>query len=148
MKIVLQRVSRAAVRVKEELVGKIGRGLLLLVAVEKGDSEEIIDTATNKVLNLRIFPDDGGKMNLSSLDEKVEILVVSQFTLAGNLERGRRPSFERAAAPEMAKTLFERFVDQLIRSGLKVETGRFRAMMDVELVNDGPVTFVLEIPGK
>lgn len=148
MKIVLQRVSRAAVRVEEEVVGSIGRGLLLLVAVEKGDTEEIIDTVANKVIHLRIFPDDEGKMNQSSLDEKVEILVVSQFTLAGSLERGRRPSFERAAPPEMAKALFGRLVDQLRRSRLMVETGRFRAMMDVELVNDGPVTFVLETPGK
>lgn len=148
MKIVLQRVARAAVHVKDEEVGAIGRGLLLLVGVEKGDTEAIIDTLANKVLNLRIFPDDEGKMNRSSLDERVEILAVSQFTLAGSLERGRRPSFERAAPPELAEDLFEAFVGRLRRSRLKVETGRFRAMMDVELVNEGPVTFVLENPGK
>lgn len=144
MKIVIQRVSRASVRVEGRTVGEIGRGLLLLVAFERDDNEAILDSSADKVVNLRIFPDGAGKMNRSSLEERTEILAVSQFTLAGSLERGRRPSFEGAAPPERARELFDRFVARLKGSGLRVETGRFRAMMDVELVNDGPVTFVLE----
>lgn len=144
MKIVVQRVSRAAVRVEGRVVGEIGRGLLLLVGFEKGDDEVILDTFSDKVVNLRIFPDGMGKMNLSSLDERTALLAVSQFTLAGSLERGRRPSFEKAAPAEEARDLFQRFVKKLQSRGLQVETGIFRALMEVELVNDGPVTFVLE----
>lgn len=144
MRIVLQRVTRCSVRVAGETVGQIGRGLLLLVAVERDDTESILDSLADKVVNLRIFPDEVGRMNRSSLEEGAEILAVSQFTLAGSLERGRRPSFEGAAAPEAARALFDRFVARLRDSGLRVETGQFRAMMEVELVNDGPVTFVLE----
>ncbi|HEV8336020.1 MAG TPA: D-aminoacyl-tRNA deacylase [Candidatus Polarisedimenticolia bacterium] len=144
MKIVLQRVSRAAVRVEGRTVGEIGRGLLLLVAIERGDTESILDSLADKVVNLRIFPDEAGRMNRSSLDDRAELLVVSQFTLAGSLERGRRPSFENAAAPEIAQELLERFLEKLRKTPLRVETGRFRAAMEVELVNDGPVTFVLE----
>lgn len=148
MKIVVQRVTRAAVRVEGETVGTIGRGLLLLVAIEVDDSGTIVDTLADKVVHLRIFPDDSGRMNRSSVDERTEFLAVSQFTLAGSLERGRRPSFERAAPPERARELYDRFVDRLRASGLRVETGRFRALMQVELVNDGPVTFVLEESGR
>jgi len=148
MKVVVQRVSRAAVRVEGRVVGEIGRGLLLLVGVEKGDGESILDTLADKVVNLRIFPDEAGKMNRSSLDEKTALLAVSQFTLAGCLERGRRPSFERAAPADAARELFNQFVKRLRDSGLRVETGQFRAMMEVELVNDGPVTFVLEAGGR
>jgi D-tyrosyl-tRNA(Tyr) deacylase len=144
VKIVLQRVSRAAVRVEGRTVGEIGRGLLLLVAIERGDTESILDSLADKVVNLRIFPDEAGRMNRSSLDDRAELLVVSQFTLAGSLERGRRPSFENAAAPEIAQELLERFLEKLRKTPLRVETGRFRAAMEVELVNDGPVTFVLE----
>jgi len=144
VRIVLQRVTRCSVRVAGETVGQIGRGLLLLVAVERDDTESILDSLADKVVNLRIFPDEVGRMNRSSLEEGAEILAVSQFTLAGSLERGRRPSFEGAAAPEAARALFDRFVARLRDSGLRVETGQFRAMMEVELVNDGPVTFVLE----
>jgi D-aminoacyl-tRNA deacylase len=144
LKIVVQRVSRAAVRVEGRVVGEIGRGLLLLVGIEKGDDEAILDTLSDKVVNLRIFPDETGKMNLSSLDERAALLAVSQFTLAGSLERGRRPSFENAAPAEEARDLFQRFVQKLQSRGLQVETGIFRALMEVELVNDGPVTFVLE----
>ena len=144
MKIVVQRVSRAWVRVEKVVVGEIGRGLLLLVGVEKKDTEAILDTLADKVVNLRIFPDEAGKMNRSSLDEKTALLAVSQFTLAGSLERGRRPSFENAAPADEASELFRQFVEKLRDSGLRVETGLFRAMMEVELVNEGPVTFVLE----
>ncbi len=144
MKAVLQRVSRAAVRVSGETIGQIGRGILALVAIEVDDTEALLDTLADKVVHLRLFPDDSGRMNRSALDEGTEILAVSQFTLAGNLERGRRPSFDRAAPPEAAQELFERFVTRLRASGLRVETGRFRALMEVELVNDGPVTFILE----
>ena len=140
----VQRVSRAEVRVEGAVVGRIGSGLLLLVAVEKGDDAAIIDTFADKVVNLRIFPDEAGRMNRSYLEEKTSLLAVSQFTLAGSLERGRRPSFEHAAPPDVARLLFDRFVEKLRGSGVKVETGQFRAMMEVELVNEGPVTFVLE----
>ena len=148
MKAVLQRVSRAAVRVSGETIGQIGRGILALVAIEVDDTETLLDTLADKVVHLRLFSDDSGRMNRSSLDEGTEILAVSQFTLAGSLERGRRPSFDRAAPPERAQRLFERFVTRLRASGLRVETGRFRALMEVELVNDGPVTFILEGGGR
>ena len=148
MKAVLQRVSRAAVRVSGETIGQIGRGILALVAIEVDDTEALLDTLADKVVHLRLFPDHSGRMNRSALDEGTEILAVSQFTLAGNLERGRRPSFDRAAPPEAAQELFERFVTRLRASGLRVETGRFRALMEVELVNDGPVTFILEGGGR
>jgi D-tyrosyl-tRNA(Tyr) deacylase len=144
VKIVIQRVSRAEVRVEGEVVGKIGVGLVLLVAIERGDGAPIVDTLADKVVNLRIFPDAAGKMNRSTLDAGAALLAVSQFTLAGSLERGRRPSFENAAPPEEARALFDVFVDKLRGYALEVATGRFQAMMEVELVNDGPVTFVLE----
>ena len=144
MKIVIQRVSRAEVRVEGSVVGKIGKGLLLLAAIERGDDASILDTLADKVVHLRIFPDAAGKMNRSSLDAGTALLAVSQFTLAGSLERGRRPSFENAAPPEEARTLFDAFVEKLRGHGLEVATGHFRAMMEVELINDGPVTFVLE----
>jgi D-tyrosyl-tRNA(Tyr) deacylase len=142
---VIQRVSRAEVRVGGETVGSIGRGILLLVAVEKDDTEAILDSFADKVVHLRLFPDAAGRMNRSSLEEGTEILAVPQFTLAASLERGRRPSFDRAAPPDSAGGLFDGLVDRLRNTGLRVATGRFRAAMDVELVNDGPVTFVLEV---
>lgn len=144
MRIVVQRVSRASVRVEGKTVGAIGRGLLLLVAVERDDEGPGLDSLADKVVHLRLFPDEAGRMNRSSLEEGVEILAVSQFTLAASLGRGRRPSFEGAAPPEKALELFGRFVERLKASGLRVETGQFRAMMEVELVNDGPVTFILD----
>jgi len=144
MKAVVQRVSRAEVRAGGETIGKIGRGLLVLFAVEKDDSVADLDWFCDKVLNMRIFEDSDGKMNLSALATGSEILVVSQFTLAGDLSRGRRPGFERAAPPEEAEPLYRAFVERLTRSPLKVETGAFRTFMDVELVNDGPVTLILE----
>ena len=144
MKIVIQRVSRSEVRVSGAMVGRIGRGLLLLVGIEKGDSENDLDALSDKVLHMRIFEDSAGKMNLSALDTAAEILVVSQFTLAGDLSRGRRPGFDRAAPPGEAEHLYEAFVARLRQSPLKIETGQFRAFMEVELLNNGPVTFILE----
>jgi D-aminoacyl-tRNA deacylase len=144
VRIVVQRVSRASVRVEGRTVGEIGRGLLLLVAIQRGDTDAVVDSLADKVVNLRIFPDAAGRMNRSSIEEGASLLAVSQFTLAASLERGRRPSFEGAEAPELARERFERFVTRLRETGLRTETGEFRAMMDVELVNSGPVTFVLE----
>jgi D-aminoacyl-tRNA deacylase len=145
---VIQRVSRAEVRVKGEVVARIGAGLLLLVAIEKEDTEADLDWCADKVLHMRIFEDSAGKMNLSALETGAGILVVSQFTLAGDLSRGRRPGFERAAPPERAEPLYRAFVERLRRAPLRIETGRFREFMDVELVNDGPVTFVLDGRGR
>ena len=144
MKAVVQRVSRACVRIGEETAGAIGKGLLVLLAIEKGDGEADLDWLSDKVLQMRVFEDSAGKMNLSALDIGAGILVVSQFTLAGDLSRGRRPGFERAAPPSEAEPLYRAFVDRLRRSPLAIATGRFREFMEVELVNDGPVTFILE----
>jgi len=145
MKVVLQRVSRAAVRVEGSSVGEIGEGLLLLVGFRAGDGEEQISWMADKVLALRIFPDDAGKMNLGLAEAGGDVLVVSQFTLYGDTQKGRRPSFVHAAPPELAVPLYERFVSVLKdRCSGRVETGQFGASMAVELVNDGPVTLVLE----
>lgn len=144
MKVVIQRVKESYVKVENRIVGKIGKGLLLLVGIEKGDSENMLEFMADKIVNLRIFPDENKKMNLSLLDVKGEILAVSQFTLAGSLEKGRRPSFDNAEEPQRAEALFNKFVDVLKNKGVKVETGEFGAMMEVFLINDGPVTFVLE----
>ena len=149
MKIVVQRVSRAEVRVDGNRVGAIGRGLLVLLAVEKGDTAGTAAAAAEKVALLRIFPEPGdAKMNLSVEDVRGEVLVVSQFTLAGSLRKGRRPSFDAAAPPEIASLLCGGFAASLRARGLTVAAGVFGAMMDVDLVNDGPVTFFLQsLPG-
>lgn len=144
MKIVLQRVLRSSVSVDDEVVGEIGKGLMILFGAEKGDSDEAVNALADKVLNLRIFADDQEKMNRSCLDVKGEILVVSQFTLAGDCSRGRRPGFDNAAAPEEAEWLYQNFIKKLVESKLKIQEGRFGAHMQVDLVNDGPVTFILE----
>jgi D-tyrosyl-tRNA(Tyr) deacylase len=145
MKVVLQRVSRAAVRVGGSSVGEIGEGLLLLVGFRTGDGEEQISWMADKVLGLRIFPDDAGKMNLGLAEVGGDLLVVSQFTLYGDTQKGRRPSFVHAAHPDIAAPLYERFISVLKdRCSGRVETGEFGATMAVELVNDGPVTLVLE----
>jgi D-tyrosyl-tRNA(Tyr) deacylase len=145
VRIVLQRVSRAEVRVAGRVVGSIGRGHLLLVGFASGDGREQIDVMADKVLGLRVFGDDEGKMNLALDDVEGDLLVISQFTLYGDTSRGRRPSFVRAADPAMASLLYDEFVRTLRgRTQRRVETGEFGAMMDVELVNDGPVTLVLE----
>ncbi|MDH5465877.1 MAG: D-aminoacyl-tRNA deacylase [Candidatus Aminicenantes bacterium] len=144
MKIVLQRVKQAAVEVNKQTVGQISKGVCLLIGVEKGDTEEETLYLAHKITELRIFPDEEGKMNLSLLDILGEVLAVSQFTLAASLKKGRRPSFDNAEDPERAERLFRFFVDMIKEKGIKVETGVFGALMDVRLVNDGPVTFILE----
>ena len=144
MKLILQRVAGASVYVDEEKIANINRGILVLFGVEKGDGEDQTSFLADKTLNLRIFPDDRGKMNFSCVDIGGDILVVSQFTLAGDCSRGRRPGFDRAADPDTARTLYEGYVELLNRSGLKVAMGRFAADMKVQSVNDGPVTFLLE----
>jgi D-tyrosyl-tRNA(Tyr) deacylase len=144
MKAVLQRVSRAKVTVAGEIVGQINRGLLVLLGVEQGDTDADAQQLADKTIQLRIFDDADGKMNLSLLDVGGAVLVVSQFTLLGDCRKGRRPSFVQAAPPELAERLYETFVAAIGVQGVSVATGRFRAMMEVELVNDGPVTLLLE----
>jgi len=144
MRAVIQRVKEAKVKIKNEMVGQIGKGLLVLLGIKDGDTEKDTRFLAEKILNLRIFPDKQGKMNLSLLDAKGEILIVSQFTLYGDCKKGRRPSFLEAAPPETAKTLYEKFINEIKKSGLKTQTGKFGAFMEVELINDGPVTLILE----
>ena len=145
MKVVLQRVSRAEVRVAGERVGRIGGGFLLLVGFTDGDGDEHVEWMADKVVGLRVFADQEGKMNRSLQEVDGDVLVVSQFTLYGDVRKGRRPSFVDAAAPEIAIPLYERFVAALReRVGGRVETGAFGATMEVESVNDGPVTLLLE----
>jgi len=141
---VVQRVSRAAVRVGGEEVGAIGAGLLVLLGVARGDGPDDVRLLADKVAGLRIFDDAEGKMNLSVTDVGGRVLAVSQFTLLGDARKGRRPSYSEAAPPEEAAQLFEAFVGALRQAGLSVETGVFRAMMQVELVNEGPVTILLD----
>ena len=144
MKIVLQRVSRASVTVKGEVIASVSKGLLILFGAEKNDDEDKVQFLAEKTLNLRVFPDEKGKMNLSCLNIGGEVLVVAQFTLGGDCTKGRRPGFDNAAAPDAAQSLYQKFIQQISVSGLKVATGEFGADMQVELVNDGPVTFTLE----
>jgi D-tyrosyl-tRNA(Tyr) deacylase len=144
MRAVIQRVSRAKVSVGGEVTGEIGKGLLVLLGVSSEDTEGSADYLVEKTIGLRIFEDDSGKMNLSVGDVNGAVLVVSQFTLYGDVRRGKRPSFDRAARPERANELYEYFVGKIRAAGLPCETGRFQAMMDVELVNDGPVTVLLD----
>ncbi len=144
MKIVVQRVSRASVTVKGIVTGSIREGLVLLVGIHRDDDDEILKWTTKKVLNLRIFEDDKGKMNKSVKDLNGGILVVSQFTLYGNTKKGNRPSFIEAAPPEIAKPKYERLIANLKGAGLNIQTGTFGAMMEVELVNSGPVTLIVE----
>jgi D-tyrosyl-tRNA(Tyr) deacylase len=144
MRVLLQRVSRAEVRVDGRVTGRIGRGLLALVGFTHADGEPQVEWMADKVAGLRIFADDEHKMNRSVVDAGGAVLVVSQFTLYGDAEKGRRPSFIDAARPDQAVPLYQRFVALLRARGLTTETGEFGAMMDVELVNDGPVTLMLE----
>jgi D-tyrosyl-tRNA(Tyr) deacylase len=143
----VQRVSRAAVRVDGAVTGAIGRGLVVLLAVGRDDGPRDADLLAEKVAHLRVFPDDAGQMNLSALDVGGEALVVSQFTLYGDARRGRRPSYVAAAPPEAANELYRRFVSGVAAAGLRVAEGVFRAHMEVELVNDGPVTLLLDSGG-
>ncbi len=144
MRVLVQRVSRAAVRVDGAIVGSIARGLLVYLGVENGDTVEDATWNAAKTAQLRIFPDDAGRMNLGLEEIEGAVLVVSQFTLAASTRRGRRPSFESAGGPEIAQPLYERFIAALRERGLVVATGTFRAMMEVESVNDGPVTILLD----
>ncbi|HUE74735.1 MAG TPA: D-aminoacyl-tRNA deacylase [Pirellulaceae bacterium] len=144
MKAVLQRVKRASVTVDGQIVGQVGQGILVLLGVEQGDSETDARQLADKSVDLRIFDDAQGKMNLSLADVHGALLVVSQFTLLGDCRKGRRPSFMAAAPPELAEKLYETFIAAAGIRGIPIATGRFRAMMDVELVNDGPVTLILD----
>jgi D-tyrosyl-tRNA(Tyr) deacylase len=144
MRAVLQRVTRASVRVEDEVVGQIGRGLLVLLGVAQDDTERDAEYLAEKIAQLRIFDDTEGKMNLSLVDTEGELLVVSQFTLYGDVRRGRRPSWIEAAPPEQAEALYDKFVLIARRHVKEVATGSFRRMMQVELTNDGPVTILLD----
>ncbi len=144
MRVVVQRVLQAKVDVDCQTVGQIGKGLLIFLGVAKADTEQDADYLVQKVTELRIFEDAEGKMNLSAAQVNAAFLVVSQFTLLGNCDKGRRPSFDAAADPAKGEALYNYFVDQLKKSNMDVATGRFRAMMEVSLVNDGPVTFVID----
>jgi D-tyrosyl-tRNA(Tyr) deacylase len=148
MRVVIQRVSRASVAVDGEIVGKIGRGLLILLGVTHSDTPADAARLAEKAVGLRIFNDADGKMNLGLTEVNGSVLVVSQFTLYGDAQKGRRPSFIDAARPEQAIPLYEAFVNGIKALGIPVATGRFGAMMDVELVNDGPVTLILESPAR
>ncbi len=141
---VLQRVKRAEVRVSSKVAGKIGRGILIFLGVQHSDTQKDAGYLADKIAQLRIFEDNKGKMNLSIQEAKGEFLVVSQFTLLGNCSDGRRPSFDAAAKPQLAEALYENFIEKLKEYSLPVEKGKFRAMMDVELINDGPVTFIID----
>jgi D-tyrosyl-tRNA(Tyr) deacylase len=142
--VVIQRVSRAAVTVEGETVGRIGIGLLVLVGLERGDGAEQLERAARRISTLRVFSDADGRMNLGLDEVGGEVLAVSQFTLAGSISKGRRPAFDRAMPGDEAEPRFEAFVELLRTAGLTVETGRFGALMQVELVNDGPVTLIWE----
>jgi D-tyrosyl-tRNA(Tyr) deacylase len=144
VKAVIQRVTSASVIVEDKIVGQIGKGIMALLGIEKGDAEAQADWLVDKICGLRIFSDDDGKMNRSVVDIGGSLLVVSQFTLAGNCAKGKRPSFDTAASADEGKRLYDFFVAAAGRTGILVETGIFQADMQVALVNDGPVTFILE----
>ncbi len=148
MKALLQRVTSASVSIDGEVVGSIGRGLVVFVGVADGDGPKDADYLAQKLVNLRIFADEAERFNLSALDIKAELLLVSQFTLLADTRKGRRPSFTEAAPPPRAEELFEHFVDEAKASGLKVQTGRFQQYMQVEIHNDGPVTIMLDSRDK
>ena len=148
MKVLLQRVTGASVSVGGEVVGRVGRGLVVFVGIAAGDTEKDAQYLVRKIVGLRIFSDEEGRFDLSALDMRGELLVVSQFTLLADTRKGRRPSFTEAAPPAQAGEMFERFVEQARTTGLRVETGRFQQYMQVEIHNDGPVTILLDSRGK
>lgn len=144
MRAVVQRVKQSSVKVGNKIIGQIGSGLLVLLGVARSDTASDANYMVNKIINLRIFEDQDGKMNRSLLDTGGELLAVSQFTLLADCRKGRRPSFVDAAEPQQATDLYEKFVDLVREKGVSVQTGRFQAMMEVALVNDGPVTIIIE----
>lgn len=144
MRAVVQRVKNAKVEIDSQVTAKIGAGLLVFLGIGKKDEEQDADYLLEKIINLRIFEDEAGKMNLSALDLNKELLLVSQFTLFGDCRQGRRPSFFEAAVPNEAKKIYNYFVKEAKKSELKIETGKFQAMMDISLVNDGPVTMLID----
>ncbi|MFH1625575.1 MAG: D-aminoacyl-tRNA deacylase [Pseudomonadota bacterium] len=144
MKAVIQRVKNSRVSVDDQLVGEIGKGILVFLGVEKDDTRTHADYLASKIVNLRIFEDSDGKMNLSLRDVKGNVLVISQFTLMGDCRKGRRPSFTDAAEPEKAEELYQYFISQIRKNNIIVSTGKFQAKMDVYILNDGPVTFLLD----
>lgn len=144
MKALIQRVKRASVTINAELYSEITAGLLVFLGVEKGDSAENAEKLAAKLINLRVFEDENKKMNRSLVDVNGEILIVSQFTLCGDCKKGTRPSFDKSAPPEIANELYEYFISQVKAAGISCQTGKFAAMMEVELINDGPVTFMVE----
>ena len=145
MKVLLQRVKRASVSIDGTKFSAINKGLLAFVGIEKGDTSEQVDKAAKKVVNLRIFSDENDKMNYSVSDIKGEMLIVSQFTLCGDCRKGTRPSFDNSAPPQIAQELYELYIKKVQEYGIIVQTGKFAAMMEIELINDGPVTFMLDI---
>ncbi len=144
MKALIQRVKRASVTINSELYSQIGYGMLVFLGVEKGDTEENALKLAEKLGNLRIFEDENEKMNKSVKDINGEMLIVSQFTLCGDCKKGTRPSFDKSAPPDIAEELYLKFIEYIKNQNIKTQTGKFRAMMDVELINDGPVTFLVE----
>lgn len=145
MKVLIQRVKCASVTIDNELYSMINKGILAFVGIEKGDTIEQVQKMAKKISGLRIFSDENDKMNLSILDIKGEMLIVSQFTLCGDCKKGTRPSFDKSAPPDIANKLYENFVKEVQNYGIKIGTGVFGATMDVELINDGPVTFMLDL---
>ena len=144
MKVLIQRVKKASVTINNEKYSSIDKGILALVGIEKGDTIEQVEKSAKKIVGLRIFPDENDKMNRSLIDIQGEMLIVSQFTLCGDCKKGTRPSFDKSAHPEIANDLYEKFIKEVEKYGIKTKTGKFGAMMDVELINDGPVTFMIE----
>lgn len=145
MKVLIQRVKQASVTIDGELYSSIGHGILALVGIEKGDIIEQVQKIAKKITGLRIFPDENDKMNRSLIDVAGEVLIVSQFTLCGDCKKGTRPSFDKSAHPEIANELYEKFIQEVSTYGIKTAHGKFAAMMDVSLINDGPVTFMIEV---
>ena len=144
MKVLIQRIKNASVSVENKVIGNIEKGILAFVGVEKNDSGIQAEKLANKIVNLRIFPDEQGKMNRSLADINGEMLIVSQFTLCGDCKKGTRPSFDKSAQPDIANVLYEEFISVVKKQGIKTETGKFGADMEVSIINDGPVTFWLE----
>lgn len=144
MKVLIQRVKHASVTINDTLYSSIDKGILTFIGIEKGDTIENLKKSVQKIVKLRIFADENDKMNKSLIDINGEMLIVSQFTLCGNCKKGTRPSFDNSAPPQLANELYEKFVEEVSNLGIKTQTGKFGAMMQVELINDGPVTFMIE----